>query len=350
MVKGTISFETTGKDSDERLNDLPFPLRCLISVRWVQPDEAFKSGFFGKRVHQNQSALQRSCSEVADIEIGQVKAIAIRTMPVVTREEGDHYSTLLMMFDGDLCRYCDELHSEDVKPGDIHLNPRNGCRSVIGYFSGIICEIDHQTLRRTMSAMRGDGFEWNSGKSYLIQGHGSRDALDKTGHLWSLISLVDQLLAECPYLSSGLGLDDQLYRRLALSILRAEGLVDKIDQRWRGTAQKWSSQLDELIDFIRANTHRNLSITDLEEQSCYSARHLQNLFRERFDCTPMQYVRRQRLNSAMEQLQTADWNTTVIQAARDCGYVHLSTFSYDFKREFGVTPSAVLKATRLQQT
>jgi hypothetical protein len=60
----------------------------------------------------------------------------------------------------------------------------------------------------------------------------------------------------------------------------------------------------------------------------------------------MQFVRRQRLSVAMEKLQTADFDETVTDIARDIGYRYTSSFTTDFRREFGVNPSAVLRASR----
>jgi AraC-like DNA-binding protein len=46
----------------------------------------------------------------------------------------------------------------------------------------------------------------------------------------------------------------------------------------------------------------------------------------------------------MEKLQTADLDDTVTYSARDMGYRYTSNFSCDFQREFGVSPSVVLRA------
>lgn len=339
-------MEMISSHRDARLSRLPFPLRCRTTVRSLAPAQALQSDVFGKGGHHSQSSILQPCADLASFRIGRVRAIALRSTPVVTMEQGEGYSTLAMQFAGEPCLYRDGQHAEAMEPGNIHLNPRTGGRVDVGFFSGIICEIEHQTLQRTIRAMRADGLCWNPDQSYMLKDHGAEHAASETAPFWSLMALTDQLLGECPYLASGLGLDDQLYRCLALSILRAEGKLAKVEQRWKGSAKQWSSGLDELIDFIRANTHRHLTITDLEERSCYSARHLQNLFRERFNCTPMQFVRRQRLNDAMAQLQMASWQTTVFEIARDCGYAHLSTFSREFKQEFGVNPSTVLRAGR----
>lgn len=342
-------MDMTGNIRDPRLSKLELPMRHLGEVSTMRPGQALETEVFGKGNHHSQSSVVRPCADLATLQIGQVKAIAIRTTPVITREEGEDYSTLAMLFSGDKCVYRDGTHSEEMEPGNIHLNPRTGGSVDVGFFSGIICEIEHKTLRRTIHAMHGDEFKWNPEKSYVLKNAGQRNTLAVTAQFWSLMALTDQFLSEYPYLASGLGLDDQLYRRLALSIFWAEGVLEKVEQRWKASTQKWSTSLDELIDYIRANTHRQLSITDLEEQSCYSARHLQNLFRMQFGCTPMQFVRRQRLNNAMAQLQSASWGTRVIQVARDCGYANPSTFSCDFKREFGITPSTVLRSALREQ-
>jgi transcriptional regulator GlxA family with amidase domain len=54
-------------------------------------------------------------------------------------------------------------------------------------------------------------------------------------------------------------------------------------------AQQTASKMDALIDDIRANLHRPLRLRDLEAQTFYSRRWLNEAFRRRFDRTPMQW-------------------------------------------------------------
>lgn len=63
----------------------------------------------------------------------------------------------------------------------------------------------------------------------------------------------------------------------------------------------------------------------------------------------MQFVRRQRLEEAMEQLLAAGDGATVTRIARDCGYRSTSQFSSDFHREFGQLPSHILRRSRHAQ-
>jgi AraC-like DNA-binding protein len=133
---------------------------------------------------------------------------------------------------------------------------------------------------------------------------------------------------------------------LAQALFNSEGLQGKAQKNWEASTKQWTDIFDDLVDYIRSNAHMNLTLTDLEEQSHYSGRHLQNMFKEKFDCTPMQFVRRQRLFAAMEKLQTADPDDTATTIARDMGYRYTSNFSCDFQREFGVSPSVVLRSSR----
>jgi AraC-like DNA-binding protein len=64
----------------------------------------------------------------------------------------------------------------------------------------------------------------------------------------------------------------------------------------------------------------------------------------------MQFVRHQGLSAAMWRLQAGDWRDSVTRIARDYGDRHISNFSTDVLWEFGVSPSAVLRAWRLRKS
>ena len=332
---------------DERFSSLPFPLKNTNSTERCNPEEILKNkSFFGNGIHFNQSQSKLPLAEIAKISIGKQELLAIRNTPLITEEEGGGYFTIALIVSADQYRFKEGASSHDLTPGDIHLDPRAGGTTHVGYFSGFIFAAEHERLERTICAMKGGDVRWNPEKSYILHGGGSSDTCINNGQFWSLFSFIDQLLSESNFLTQALGLDEQIYRLLALSLIQAEGSLDKVRKRWESVTNDWTSPLDDLVDYIVQNANLNLTLTDLEEQSNYSGRHLQNLFREKFDCTPMQFVRRQRLTAAMEKLQTADYDATVTSIGRDCGYHFTSNFTTDFHRQFGVTPSAVLRASR----
>lgn len=67
------------------------------------------------------------------------------------------------------------------------------------------------------------------------------------------------------------------------------------------------------------------------------------VFRERLGCTPVQWLRRERLMQARRRLEHPGPGDTVAAIARASGYASASRFSGDFRRMFGSAPSQVLK-------
>ena len=107
-----------------------------------------------------------------------------------------------------------------------------------------------------------------------------------------------------------------------------------------------SDLIDELVDWIHAHCHQPISLSELERRSHYSRRSLQYAFKTRFGCGPMQYLRRQRLWLARQQLTLPGTDSSVGAVARSCGYLSLASFSRDFQRRFGIAPSRLLAQRR----
>lgn len=335
--------------NDSRYDSLPFPIRNGGRSIEADPETLMKQGteFFGSGNHANRRARITPKAEMWIVSTGKLQFLCFKSTPCITREEGSgDSSTLAMPYAGGIHRFRDGTRIDEIAPGDIHLNPRNGGTVTVGYFSGLIARIEHRQLKRTMLAMSGSQHAPVLDRSLVIRGETTNVSSGGSGKLWSFIQYVDNLLKEDEYLPAALGLDEQVYRLLAIVLLEKLGIHWKNQKRRSSGDHAWTSAFDELIDYIRSNIHLNLSLTDLEERSHYSARRLQYLFRDKFNCTPMQFIRRQKLASAMERLQTADWGDTVTAIGRDCGYRFTSNFSSDFHREFGVAPSVVLRASR----
>jgi len=336
------------KFNDDTFASLPFPLRSSREILSMDPTNLFDGAkdFFGSGLHRNKSGWIQPKAEVSTIDIGRLKILATKTTPCISFEEGSGVSTLAMSRYGDCHRYRDGRTIYEIEPGDMHLSPRTGGTADVGCFSGFILEIDHRRLSRVLGVL-GKGEDVDLTRPFLLKGNNNTKDHAGNGALWSCISLIDQVIGECCYATEVLSLDDQIYRLLALGLFKTQGRLETIQKRWKTRPNKWTEQVDNLVDYIRANSHLPLTLTDLEEASNYSARHLQNLFRDKLDCTPMQFVRRQRLQRAMERLENSDDGDTVTNIARDCGYRFTSSFSTDFQKEFGMSPSSVLRGSRV---
>lgn len=135
---------------------------------------------------------------------------------------------------------------------------------------------------------------------------------------------------------------DDLLMRLTLLLLIPElRQVEPVAQPV-GLVPAGGVQLGHLVDWIEANLSKPLSLSDLERQAHCSRRTLQYHFRRRYGCSPMQWLRRRRLQRALERLRTpAQPKESVWEIAQSCGYTSLAAFSRDFKAMHGLRPSDV---------
>ena len=138
-----------------------------------------------------------------------------------------------------------------------------------------------------------------------------------------------------------LGLDDSIYRSIVA--LLAPALVFGDAARDTDMRAKDFNALHLLCDYIRAHLSEPITLTELESISELSARGLQYAFRRHFSCTPMQWIREQRLNLAHERLLHAAPGDTVASVALSLGFTNLGTFSNLYQQRFQQFPSVSLK-------
>jgi len=157
--------------------------------------------------------------------------------------------------------------------------------------------------------------------------------------LYRALALLNAATVASGSLPQSLRLDDLLLRLVGLLL---GPLPSETPPQHCGPGEPFEA----LIEWIGANCHRPLSLSDLESQSHYSRRSLQYAFRQRFGCGPMQYIRRQRLALAKQRLLAPLPGTTVTSVARECGYLSVASFRRDFQRRFGEPPSVAMRRRR----
>jgi AraC-like DNA-binding protein len=323
----------------EALAALPLPLRALgVEIRSTAAEYAERShSALGERLVVPLAREEHFLAEFALLDLGGLVINSGRISPLISRQELNDRATLLMSYGG-RCSYRLGTQSHVVRAGDTLVTNNDGGAYHCGYCSGIALTVDCAIWQRSAQDLL-DGTDLPEMLSLVALNE--EDSIS----LFSFFAHIDQLLERDRYLPVALGLGKQLYRYLAVSFLREAGQYEQLKQRQAGR-RRWCGGLDSLVDYIRTNRAVPLTMTDLERLSHYSARHLTTLFRERFNCTPMQFVRRQRLGLAMERLAAPQPGDTVIRIARECGYRHAANFSVDFQREFGSKPSDVLRLSR----
>jgi transcriptional regulator GlxA family with amidase domain len=90
-----------------------------------------------------------------------------------------------------------------------------------------------------------------------------------------------------------------------------------------------------------------INLGDLAKVAGVSPRTLHEGFRRYRGYSPMQYLRRQRMSAAREELTSPGATTTVTDVALKWGFNHLGRFSGFYARQFGEAPSETLRAARL---
>ena len=92
-----------------------------------------------------------------------------------------------------------------------------------------------------------------------------------------------------------------------------------------------------VIDFMKANLHRKISLTDLAREVNLSAAHVSRLFSIETGISPSEYLIRLRMEKARHLLLTSVLSVKEVMAMT--GYGNRGHFVQHFKRYFGLTPS-----------
>jgi transcriptional regulator GlxA family with amidase domain len=103
--------------------------------------------------------------------------------------------------------------------------------------------------------------------------------------------------------------------------------------------------LRRAIAFIHDNAHRDIGVSDIAAAIGVTPRSVQYTFRRHLGTTPLEYLRRVRLDRAHRDLQAADPAVhTVMEIAGRWRFGHPGRFSMVYKQAFGTQPSATLRA------
>lgn len=97
--------------------------------------------------------------------------------------------------------------------------------------------------------------------------------------------------------------------------------------------------------YIHAHADQPVDLQRIAAAAGVGGRSLQYAFRRTFDATPMEYLRRVRLERADQELRAADpgGGLTVAAVARRWGWAKPSHFTAAYRRRFGMLPSRALR-------
>jgi AraC-like DNA-binding protein len=100
--------------------------------------------------------------------------------------------------------------------------------------------------------------------------------------------------------------------------------------------QKNSSRQHFLLDYIHSNLSDKLGVDALSRKAHMSRNEFFKWFRLQFGISPLEYINRERIKLAKQLL--GNRNTTVTEAAYQCGFTDVNYFVRLFKKSEGITP------------
>lgn len=98
-----------------------------------------------------------------------------------------------------------------------------------------------------------------------------------------------------------------------------------------------SLRLAPLIEWIKDNIHKPISVQAMAEQAFMSPRQLTRLFKQQLSHTPAQFLNQLRVSLAKDML--SDDNRTLHQLAANVGFKNYDSFRRSFERHYSVAPS-----------
>jgi transcriptional regulator GlxA family with amidase domain len=102
--------------------------------------------------------------------------------------------------------------------------------------------------------------------------------------------------------------------------------------------------LRRAVAFIHTNAQSDIGLGDIAAAVGVTPRSVQYMFRRHLGTTPLEYLRRLRLDRAHRDLLAADPAVdTVTAIAGRWGFSHAGRFSIAYKQTFGTEPSRTLR-------
>jgi transcriptional regulator GlxA family with amidase domain len=102
--------------------------------------------------------------------------------------------------------------------------------------------------------------------------------------------------------------------------------------------------LRQAIAFIHDNADADIGLSEIAASVNVTPRSVQYMFRRHLGTTPLEYLRRVRLDRAHRDLQAADPSVdTVTAIAYRWGFAHAGRFSIAYREAFGMPPSSTLR-------
>ncbi len=206
-----------------------------------------------------------------------------------------------------------------------------------GFRNQVMLQVDVDRLQRQAQTMLGQ----DAPVPDLMLDHLRRLPLHygETSLLQGILQTIPLLrnYADQPELLNTLGVNELVLRQVVI-LLRPDLFLDQAAPQEEAALSTKKALVQPLCEYMHAHMAEPLTLGDLETVSGLSVRTIQYAFQQIHGCSPMAWLRDQRLALAQSLLMGKS-GLNISQIAQRCGFPNASLFSASYRKRFGVTPS-----------
>lgn len=322
--------------SIDKLPQLLFGESTAFKSTDGQAVQRFFSKDFGLSAHCTPHLRGRLFFKGIVLPLGEAEILALSVHNIKIQFIKPGLATLLVTTSGD----CAAQHSSHISniSSDCACVVPQGCWQFRAErsFSGLMIQLSRDTLENIYlcdPSIKLHMTRVASGFFHLKLNAGS---INLGNTIKRLGNVIDHLMAHPSIIEkSGLG---TAFNRILGAMLNNCGSHKKSSEKTR--LLNSDRAIESMCRYINKNLSRRIFINDLEELTDLSARTIQYLFKQKFNCSPKQYVLQKRLDRARALLLERSKSVTSI--ATELGFSNLGNFSAMYKRLYGELPSETL--------
>lgn len=163
------------------------------------------------------------------------------------------------------------------------------------------------------------------------------------GHIWTSAGISAGIDLSLALITDDLGEDvaRQVARQLVVYYRRPGGQSQYSALLEMGMGD---GRFVSLLDYIRNNLDKQLTVDELANQACMSPRHFARCFTTEIGTTPARAVERLRVEAASAALESG--NGSIQAVAHQCGFIDIERMRRAFIRLKGIPPSAIKRHFR----
>lgn len=176
-----------------------------------------------------------------------------------------------------------------------------------------------------------------------VRFHGLQPRSRTLGTLWRETASFVAEVVKSPSARQPLVLDGAA-RTLAMAVVNCFPNTVGGECTRMGAADTSPALLRGAVAFVEENIDRDIGVGDIAQAVHVSARAVQLMFRRHLATTPMEYVRRLRLEHAHRDLVMSDETTASVgEIAARWGFAHAGRFAATYRRTYGRAPHSTLR-------